>query len=437
MLINNNVVKDKPVKHEINDKSSYNKASKSKSSNSKQSNNTPIKDQRKQSTMIDEKSSHDNNHIWYTTTNKNEKMLTKHDDKDKPSTSASDHVGDDKKNEKQSPSVAATAVKLVDMNKITVDNLSDIPLSSYGNLVNDFGENQNHPISSSSTVTKNSNNFVVVNKTGDHLKDFILEHLPAERVANKTTNNIILRPDKKADSVRGAKTKSSGEAKNINVKLNGHINDSNNLNNNLTKVDARTKSITTNNQTSKFKINSFQQNHKQLSSNYLPNKMYSSGFQLSPLSFAGYTQYQRSGNFYYNGQYQLPSMSLQGNRQPFQRQTFNYWNRFPQQQYPVATIPLVTPKLSNFYSPLPSSYFPVIQVPSPVTGKMRNFPSVIFGGKEKTKRGIFPFPHLVEVMSKEEHNNNDDSRPHKETRDDVKTDRMLTHFFEKQISKNP
>lgn len=449
MLMNNNNnaanfknKNSKENKHKTNDKSSNIKHDNLKTLNSKQNTKIPPKDKIKQPEIPNIKSPNDNDQNWYTATNKNEKRPTKNDNTNKPSTSALDHISDDRNREqvKPSTSVVETAVKLIDMNKITVDTLSDIPLSSYGNLNIDFSDdnsvkNQNQP-SISNTVTKNSNRGTV-NKTGDKLKDFILEHLPAARIANKTTSNIILQqPDNnKTDTARDINTEITKTSEGDNTKPGDRVKNTKTLNDvNVTKINAQTN-ITNVNQTSELKTNSAKHNHNmQLLNNYLPNKMYSSGFPLSP-SFVGYTQYQqlRSANFYY-GQYQIPLMGF--NRQPFQQQNFNYWSRFPQQPYPIATIPLVSPKFSSFYSP--SSYFTSgeTKFPNQVTGGFRNSPSVIIGEKEKSKRGIFPFP---DVISKDEQhsNNNDDSRPHKEYGRSVKTDQMLTHFFEKQTSKNP
>ncbi|XP_066929084.1 putative uncharacterized protein DDB_G0271606 [Clytia hemisphaerica] len=62
---------------------------------------------------------------------------------------------------------------LIDTNKLTIDNLSDIPLSSYSNL------SPLIPIEQGESMTTKS-----LNKTGNNLKDFILERLPVQKVAN-------------------------------------------------------------------------------------------------------------------------------------------------------------------------------------------------------------------------------------------------------------
>jgi len=85
------------------------------------------------------------------------------------------------------------AGKPIDTNHITIDNLSDIPLSSYGNLP------------TGQTDTTKSSQPDQLNKTGNELKDFILERLPPNRLGKKSTkikkNKIkIKKPAKKSSN---------------------------------------------------------------------------------------------------------------------------------------------------------------------------------------------------------------------------------------------
>ena len=375
----------------------------------------------------------ENDHNWYTTaTTKNEKKPTINDNPNIQTSVLADNDNDKRAKHQQLASLPA--IKLIDTSKITIDNLSDIPLSSYGNLMTNTARGK--PITSTFADTKDSN----LNKTGDSLKDFILERLPNARIANNkttetasvTTSNIT------STTSSNANTKTLRKENNKTMSI-AQTDDRNTTNVNSRKANntlmsSQIKLFSTNNTNTKSTKN--QKSKKaELSTiaqpleSYLPSELLHSSSPLS-LPFAGYAQYPnlgiRNGNFYYSG-YPMP-LALPGfHRLP---QTFSptvsaftYWNRFPQ-QYPASTVSLVTQKSPYFFS---APYFATSGGTKFSAGEYKNSPSVVIG--DKTNRGISPLSSIATTAVEEEHHN-DDYRPHKET------GAMLSHL-EKKSSKNP